>query len=158
MTQSSLDWQKRLASKGYRVTEPRKTVMAILSASCVPLCPKSISERAQARERPISLVTVYRALELLIELGLVRRVHGAEACQGYVLASPGHHHVVVCQRCGKVSEFSGYEGLEELEAWAAKETGFEIAHHLLQFYGVCADCREREADSQRGGEANEESC
>lgn len=141
MFRERLNWREQLAARGYRVTAPRSAVMAVLAESEVPLCPKAITERAEQDGLQSSLVTVYRTLELLTELGLVRRVHGKDACQGYVLASPGHYHAIVCRRCGQVAEFAGYDDLDGLEAWAAKETGFAIDGHLLQLYGICSDCR-----------------
>lgn len=139
------NWREKLASQGYRVTAPRRAVMAVLAESEVPLCPKEISERAEQDGLQSSLVTVYRTLELLTELGLVRRVHGKDACQGYVQASPGHYHAIVCRRCGQVAEFAGYDGLDDLEAWVAKETGFAIDGHLLQLYGICSECQEEQS-------------
>jgi Fur family ferric uptake transcriptional regulator len=75
-------------------------------------------------------------------MGLVRRVHGHDECQGYVLASPGHHHHVVCRRCGAAVEFTGMEDLSPLVERIQEQTGFTIDEHLLQFYGLCPACQE----------------
>ena len=96
-----------------------------------------------ARERgdELSLVTAYRTIDLLVEIGLARRVHHPDGCQGYVLLSPGHYHVAICRVCGRVTEFAGYEALGDLEAWAAAQTGFRIDGHMLQLYGICSECQ-----------------
>jgi Fe2+ or Zn2+ uptake regulation protein len=92
----------------------------------------------------IGLVTVYRTLDLLTDLSLVRRVHGSEACIGYALASPGHHHHLVCRKCDKVIEFSGTSVLDSLIQQIEYQTGFVVDGHLLQLYGLCPECQKEE--------------
>jgi Fur family transcriptional regulator, ferric uptake regulator len=93
-----MNLQDKLNHNGLRLTHPRQVVMSVLEAANIPLSPQSIHQRSLAAQEEIGLVSVYRTLDLLIDLGLVRRVHGHDDCQGYVLASPGHHHHVVCRQ------------------------------------------------------------
>jgi Fur family transcriptional regulator, ferric uptake regulator len=86
------------------------------------------------------LVTVYRTLDLYDELGLVSRVHLPEGCHGYVATTPGHRHVLVCQRCGRSVEFPGREDLDALVADLERQTGYQVCGHLLQLFGVCPEC------------------
>ena len=102
-----MNLQQKLNRQGLRLTHPRQVVMSILEEATVPLSPQSIHQRSLNENEDIGLVTVYRTLELLTELSLVRRVHGRDDCHGYVLASPGHHHHLVCRECEKAVEFSG---------------------------------------------------
>jgi Fe2+ or Zn2+ uptake regulation protein len=80
----------------------------------------------------------------LTDLGLVRRVHGHDECQGYVLASPGHHHHVVCRSCEAAVEITGMDDLTTLIDRIGQETGFTVDEHLLQFYGLCPQCQKGE--------------
>ena len=138
-----MNWQERLNQEGLRLTHPRRVVMAVLQDAHVPLAPQTIHQHSQDAHEEIGLVSVYRTLDLLTELGLVRRVHGHEGCQGYVLASPGHHHHLVCRMCGAAVEFSGMEDLSPLIEHIQDETGFIIEEHLLQFSGLCPECQRR---------------
>ncbi len=136
-----MNWQNTLNWKGYRVTHPRRVVMSILEQASIPLSPQHIHQRSQAAQEEIGLVSVYRTLELLTNLALVRRVHGQDGCHGYVLASPGHHHHIICRNCEKAIEFEGKEDLSSLIKRLQDQTGFKIEEHLLQLYGLCPACR-----------------
>jgi Fur family ferric uptake transcriptional regulator len=138
-----MDWQEKLNQEGLRLTHPRRVIISLLEQANIPLSPQTIHQCSLDAKEEISLVSVYRTLDLLAELGLVRRVHGHNDCQGYVLASPGHYHHLVCQHCGAAVEFSGVEDLSTLLASIELETGFKINEHLLQFSGVCPECQWR---------------
>ena len=136
-----MDLQKQLNQKGLRLTQPRQIVMAILKETGRPLSPQVIHQRAVQTDKNVSLVSVYRTLDLLNELNLVCRVHGQDDCHGYVLSSPGHHHHLVCRNCRKTVEFTGTTELEPFIAAIQKQTGYHIDGHLLQLFGLCPDCQ-----------------
>ena len=139
------DWEQRLVSAGRRITAPRRAVMDVLETADGPLSPRQIQRRAQAMHRDLGLVTVYRTLSTLSQLNLVRRVHCEDGCHAYVLATPGHHHSLVCRACGRTVEFPGYGGLQTLVARVEAETGYQIEDHLLQLFGLCPACKEEQA-------------
>lgn len=138
-----MNLQDKLNLNGLRLTHPRQAVMSVLEAADIPLSPQSIHQRSLDAQEEIGLVSVYRTLDLLTEMGLVRRVHGHDECQGYVLASPGHHHHVVCRQCEAAIEFTGMEDLSDLIDRIQEQTGFTIDEHLLQLYGLCPACQEK---------------
>jgi Fur family ferric uptake transcriptional regulator len=138
-----MDLKEKFNQHGLRMTRPRKEVVAILKESKVPLTPQTIHQRAISRNCDIGLVSVYRTLDLLSELDLVRRVHGQDGCHGYVLASPGHHHHLICRKCGKAVEFTGSGDLSEFIERIERNTGFAIDEHILQLYGLCQQCQEQ---------------
>lgn len=137
-------WKERLAAAGCRVTRPRRVVMQVLEEAGEPLSAQEVLERGRRLHPALGLVTVYRALALFADLGLVRRVHGEGECHGYVPASPGHCHAVVCRTCGRAVEFVGSEDLQGLIARVEAETGYRVDGHLLQLFGFCAECQEGE--------------
>jgi Fur family ferric uptake transcriptional regulator len=137
-----MNLQDKLNRTGLRLTHPRRVVMSVLEAASIPLSPQSIHQRSLDAQEEIGLVSVYRTLDLLTEMGMVRRVHGHDECQGYVLASPGHHHHVVCRQCEAAVEFTGMEDMSALVDRIQEQTGFSIDEHLLQFYGLCPACQE----------------
>ncbi len=138
-----MDLQKQLNQQGMRLTRPRQVVMKILEETGRPLSPQVIHQLALQDDENISLVSVYRTLDLLNELHLVCRVHGDEDCQGYVLSSPGHHHQLVCRNCQKTVEFTGTTELEPFIKAIQEQTGFQIDGHLLQLFGLCPQCQEK---------------
>lgn len=138
-----MDLQDKLNRNGHRLTRPRRVVMSILESATIPLSPQTIHQRSVDAQEEIGLVSVYRTLELLTNMALVRRVHGHNDCQGYVMASPGHHHHLVCRTCGIAVEFSGLEDLSPLLDRIEQKTGFAVDEHLLQFYGLCPNCQQR---------------
>ncbi len=137
-----MNLQEKLNQQGFRLTRPRREVAAIIKEAKQPLTPQIIHQRAISNHCDIGLVSVYRTLDLLSELDLVRRVHGQDGCHGYVLASPGHHHHLICSKCGKAVEFSGSTDLNNFIKKIEAETGFAINEHILQLYGLCQQCQE----------------
>ena len=136
-----MNLQNQLTKQGLRLTKPRQVVLSILEETHHPLSPQVIHQVAEQTDKSISLVSVYRTLDLLNELNLVCRVHGQEDCQGYVLSSPGHHHQLVCRNCRKTVEFTGTADLEPFIEVIQEQTGFQIDSHLLQLFGLCPECQ-----------------
>ncbi|MCL0029523.1 transcriptional repressor [Dehalococcoidia bacterium] len=128
-----------LSQKGYKLTAQRRAVIDVVVNSHEHLAPAALYERVRRTHPAIGLVTVYRTLEMLHELGLICRVHRGEK-HGYTLAPSGHHHHLVCAQCGTVADFTGCE-LEVLQQRLSQETGFKIEGHLLQFVGHCRNCQ-----------------
>ena len=135
-------WEQRLAGAGCRITASRRAVMQVLEEVGVALTPQEILERALPIHPELGLVTVYRTVKLFEELQLAYRVHRNDGCHGYVLASPGHRHHVVCQGCGRVVEFPGSEDLKALIVQVERTTRYRVQTHLLQLFGLCPDCQE----------------
>jgi Fur family ferric uptake transcriptional regulator len=134
-------WEQCLADAGCRITAPRRAVMQVLQKASVPLSPREILEQGKRVYRRLGLVTVYRTVNLLAELNLVRRVHREDGCHGYLLASPGHRHALICQCCGRAVEFPGEDDLHALIERVEAGTGYRVDDHLLQLLGLCPDCQ-----------------
>ena len=130
----------QLREQGYKLTRPRQAVLTALALSDGHLNPTQVYERARAVYPKIGLVTVYRALDLLTQLGLIQRVHLDEGCHSYVRAGEGHSHQLICKECGRVEAFSEC-ALEDIFQGLTKKTGFAIEGHRLELLGRCPDCR-----------------
>lgn len=128
-----------LQQAGYRLTQPRLAVVQVLEENAEGLTPEEIHQLAKATYAPLGLVTVYRTLEVLDELGLVRRVHSEERCTRYASAGPEQHYLV-CETCHRVLEFPCH-GLEGLIEGVQSGTGYAITGHLLELRGICPACR-----------------
>jgi Fur family ferric uptake transcriptional regulator len=134
---------QQLRDGGHKLTQPRCAVLHALLSTDTPLSPTEIQSRGQAFCADLGLVTVYRTLELMEEIGLVRPVHLADGCHGYALATPGHTHHVVCERCHAVVEISGC-GLGDFLQTVAEHTGYIITGHWLEIAGLCSVCQRAE--------------
>ena len=134
----------RLKSAGLRITQPR---IAILEALSRRESPASIEQlHKELTNDSCDLVTVYRCLAVFEELGLVRRCffHNGTSLYEMSLDPPRHHHVV-CKTCGKVErlDISLAEDVEHM----LRDRGYDQVTHMLEFFGVCPDCRKKVASA-----------
>jgi Fur family ferric uptake transcriptional regulator len=136
-----------LAARGLRLTRQRRAVLDAIAAAPRSLSPLQVYDAARERCPELGLTTVYRTLEVLDEIGVLRRVHGRDHCEGFVPAGSEHGHTVVCSGCGRVTEFTACD-VRGITAAAARETGYRITDHFLQFTGLCTACA-AQADSRR---------
>ena len=136
----SNSWLTRLNSNGYHLTSARKAVVDILIDCNQVLTPTELFLRARQIYPTIGLVTVYRTLEKLDELGLVQKVFLGKNGFGYFPRNDFHEHLLICKKCHRVEEFSG-DDLGNLMQRVENQSGFEIRDHLLQFTGLCSNCR-----------------
>jgi Fur family ferric uptake transcriptional regulator len=88
-----------LRKKGYRLTPQRHMILSVIQEADGHLSIDQILERVQERNPYVSLSTVYRTLELLRELGLVREIHLPGEQPHYEMAESAEHHHLVCRRC-----------------------------------------------------------
>src|SRR5579859_2358347 len=129
-----------LSQRGHKLTQPRRAVLKVIAASAVSLTPAEIHARAQKHYRQTGLVTVYRTLDLLTECGVVRKIHESDGCHSYALASEGHAHYIICERCHAVTEFAECD-LAELLAVVQRQTGYAVSGHWLELFGCCPRCQ-----------------
>jgi Fur family ferric uptake transcriptional regulator len=123
---------RRMRGRGYKATPQRLAVLRALSEE-----QHQSLEEIRVRCPEVGLVTVYRALELLGELGIVRRLDLGDGAR-YELARDHHHHMI-CESCGDISEFD--ECPLDPELLPPKSADFEIRAHSLEVYGRCGACR-----------------
>lgn len=129
-----------LRRHGYKLTPQRLAVIQAITSSQDSLTPATIYTKVQPESPNIGLVTVYRTLEILAELGLICELHGGGICHSYTTSLPQHHHHLICSGCGTVIDF-GCHDLEEREQSLSEQSGFRIDGHLLEFFGVCPVCQ-----------------
>ena len=131
-----------LEGAGYRLTGPRRAVAQMVSEKGSHFTAAELVERAGAGHRGIGRATVFRALELFLELGVVERLDLPDGEHAYILCEPVHHHHVVCSRCGQSVEVEDC-GMAAVAREVARRTGFDIEAHRLELYGLCPACRLR---------------
>jgi Fur family transcriptional regulator, ferric uptake regulator len=129
---------EQLIAAGYKVTEPRLAVLEAAVAHGGAFTALDLEQQLAATGRSPGQASIFRALKLLVELGLLQRIHGVDECHRYTLCS-GHAHRVVCTGCGRLAEFGDCE-IDDLSARLERATGFRIQGHLLEFFGTCPRC------------------
>jgi Fur family ferric uptake transcriptional regulator len=126
----------KLEARGYRVTPPRRAVIAAILAQTGHFSADDLVARCGGAGR----ATVFRTIRLLTELGVVCRVLLEDGSKHYMVSQRGHHHHLVCTACGKVEDLDQC-AIEEVVRELADATGYEVEGHWLELYGRCAECR-----------------
>jgi Fur family ferric uptake transcriptional regulator len=131
-------WQEELRSHGYRVTPQRQLVLEAVTA-LEHGTPEEICAEVQRTARGVNISTIYRTLELLEELGLVKHAHLKHGPPTYHLAAEAEHVHLMCRRCGRVRDVRP-EVADGLVEAVDREYGFATDVHHLTVYGLCRDC------------------
>lgn len=132
--------KQALLQQGYRLTVARQAILETLVASGGHITADDLSDKVRAQAPGVGRMTVYRTLDLLCHLGLIRPVYQGTGAAHYVLMEEGHHHHMVCSDCGLVIEFDDCV-IERLEELVSARFGFAVQGHLLELYGRCQDCQ-----------------
>ena len=137
--------ETELRKRGFKITPQRRTIIGAIIHSHEHLTPAAIHERVRQEHPGIGLVTIYRTIEMLTELGFICETHAGGSCRSYLMRRPSeHHHHLICSDCGKVIDFTACD-LGGLERRLSEETRFKISGHLLEFLGQCRQCRREKA-------------
>ena len=137
-----IDLVTTLRSLGQRLTPQRHLVLSALGEVGEHFCAEEVHALARASYTDLNLSTIYRTLDLLERLGLLTRTTGdfGDGKIRYHLAERGHHHHLVCRRCGAVLE-ADPAVLKPLEDSVERAYGFRIEIDHLAMFGFCARCR-----------------
>jgi Fur family ferric uptake transcriptional regulator len=133
---------RALAEAGYRSSAPREEVIDAISELGCSITAREIADLLRERGSGVGLASIYRALDLLDRLGLVKRFDVGEGVARYEAALPGgdHHHHLVCDSCGTVEPFED-DRLEEAIHGLSGKTEFAVAAHDVTLHGECPACR-----------------
>jgi Fur family ferric uptake transcriptional regulator len=130
-----------LSENGHRLTAARQTILQVLTSSGGHVSADQLVEMVRQQFPQVGRMTVYRTLELLSQLGVIRPVYQGTGAAHYILLEDGHHHHLVCACCDQVIEFEECV-LEEIEQVVSGRFNFQIQGHLLEFFGICENCQE----------------
>lgn len=130
-----------LRENGYRLTASRQLVLETLVDCDRHLSADELSAEVNSRNSGIGRMTIYRTLDLLCELGLLRPIYQGVRAARYVLLDQGRHHHFICSACDDVFEVEECL-IEEAAVLLQDRTGFEVRSHLLELYGICDRCRD----------------
>jgi Fur family ferric uptake transcriptional regulator len=136
------DLAAELRARGLRVTAQREKVLGAVRA-LRHATPEQISESVDG----VDVATVYRTLELLEELGLVKHAHLGHGAPSYRPAEDDHIHLI-CHSCGAVSDVEPAV-VDLLDGRLRAERGFVLDRAHFTVFGRCASCAEQSGPVQR---------
>jgi len=130
-----------LGEAGYRRGGARTAVVEALARHSCAVTALDLEEELRRRRVRVGRASVYRALEVLEELGLVQRLEAARGIAGYERVDPAghHHHHAICRRCGRMEPFED-RALERAIGQVADQVPFQIAEHEVVLRGLCERC------------------
>lgn|SRR5215204_3307347 len=142
---ASSDWEasarEALSAAGHRTGGAREAVVVQLAHQSCCLSAQEISDELRGKGKDIGLASIYRALDLLHEMGLVQRVEIGDGGARYEPVVPGgeHHHHAVCDTCGRVTAFEDDRLEQQLERLAGR-LRHSMSGHDIVIHGDCARC------------------
>jgi Fe2+ or Zn2+ uptake regulation protein len=128
-----------LREAGYRVTEQREAILDAVCASGGHSTLKAIYLRAQEVLPSLDRSSVYRALKLFVDLGLVVAGLNSDGEAIYEIAQPQPHHHLICRVCGAEHEIA-HDMIESLYTAIAARYAFQVTSDHLVLFGICAEC------------------
>ncbi|MCD4778923.1 MAG: transcriptional repressor [Candidatus Omnitrophica bacterium] len=145
-------WGGEFKGCGYRMTKPRQAILDVLGETDEHLSAEDIYQAVYKFYPNIGMTTVYRNLELLVDMSLIVRFDFGHGRAKYELtdqySEKGHHHHLVCKKCNKVIDYSDFMN-DEVKFLKSTEKGlseiykFRITDHLIQFLGICEECSKK---------------
>lgn len=139
-------FKRLLKDHGLKVTTQRLLVLEALSAGPDQhMTAEEIYELVKVDYPEIGLATVYRTIQILLELHLVDKINLDDGYVRYEIGSAKaerakhHHHHLICLDCGKVISFED-DLLEGLESKIHDTMGFKVMDHEVKLYGYCKEC------------------
>lgn len=128
---------QRLKISGGRMTKKRELVLGAMLTFDRPATAEEIRERAELSAS--DLVTVYRNLETIENIGMLQRVLLENGTQLFELTEPNeHYHHLICRECYKAERLDLCLAKEILTE--AQAQGYSQIAHLMEVYGVCEKC------------------
>ena len=124
---------QRLKQSGYRLTQARLTVLAVLEAEHGHITSADVLEKVEGINPAIGRASVFRTLDLFTQLGIIRPTYiDTSLTPTYVMMHGGHHHHVICTACKRFFEFDDCG----MEAFDAKPGGDARYSHQRTSVGV----------------------
>ena len=134
-----------LRTSGYRLTRQRQLVWDTLRRTRRHLSTDEIGAALRRQQHSVDMATVYRSLDVLQRLGLVRSSRLAER-QYFEVAEPGEHYHLVCDECGRANHIEG-EDLAQVLRHITDAHRFAVKSADLIVHGWCERCQAKLGDS-----------
>jgi len=142
------DWEAvpdRLHERGLRWTPQRRLLVEVLAETDGHITGAELVERCRAIDPATTPSTVYRTLDVLEDIGLIRHAHGLDGREEFHVLPAIEHGHLHCSQCGNSWEIEADE-VRGLVRDFDKQRGFSVDLGHLSVVGICNDCRSRSDD------------
>ena len=137
--------RSELKKRKYRMTVQREAVLRVfMESDDKHLGAEDVYRILLDKKYRISKATVYRTIELLTDLGFLRKLDFGDGMYRYEILEKddAYHQHLICKECGRIVEIND-ELVKELIERLERETGFSIDAYDIKFYGVCSECKRK---------------
>ena len=145
------DVRHRLRERGLRWTPQRRRLIEVMAETDGHITAAELVERCRAADPETTPSTVYRSLDVLEELGLIRHCHGVEGREEFHVLPETEHGHLFCQACGQSWDLE-QEQAAGLTRVLRLEQGFQVDLSHLSVVGVCADCADAAGHALQQGQ------
>ena len=135
-------FRRALKERGLKSTAQRDDIAHAFFASTRHMSIDDLCQQVRKINPRVGYATVYRTIKLLKDCELAEERHFADGQTRYENAESDeeHHDHMICDKCGKIVEFSD-ERLEALQEEITAKLGFVLVRHRMELYGICRQCR-----------------
>jgi len=131
----------KLKARHYRMSPQRVALLRVIATSAAHPSAAHLYEQVRAEFPDMSFATVYKTLNMLLEMGEVLELGFSDDDNRFDGRQPTPHPHLICTTCRKIVDLDVVP-VAALTSEMARRTGFEILSHRLDFYGLCPDCRQ----------------
>jgi Fur family ferric uptake transcriptional regulator len=141
MTEQAKILTDSLEAEGYRLTTARHVIVETMVNSGQHCSADELVDLVREINPGVGRMTVYRTLDLFCRLGLVRPFYPGTGAARYVIMESGHHHHLICNSCARIIEVDDCDLEKITQERIGQQFDFEVQGHLLEFFGLCGQCR-----------------
>jgi len=134
-------WLVALRENGCRVTDVQKMLVRLLAHIDSPLSAEQVWEAARQIRPETGRATVYRTVEKLEGLKLLRRIHGYQGCSHFMPTLPEPMMLFICLGCGR-ADYLDCQPLDQLIRQTENASGHHITDSRLELFGTCVTCQQ----------------
>lgn len=129
-------YEDLIRESGERATKQRVALMSVLSSKKFPVTIKELAKNVRANQS-----TLYRSLEVLVSIGLVKKIHlDGDGAYYEIHTGRKHHHHIQCLTCGVIEDIDMCNPDTEKKALNQSKKFSSIKNHSLEFFGMCNLC------------------
>ena len=139
MTHDILGWENVLRQAGHRVTRQRGIILDAVCTGDGHIALGEVYTRARRQDPSLDRSTVYRALKLFVDVGLVVAADTGDGETWYEIKRLQQHHHLVCRECGSEQEIDDSVMVAMVDQ-VYRQHGFRVSTDHLVLFGTCAPC------------------
>ena len=126
-----------------RLTPARNAICSFLKNHQEPVDYEQILAFLKKHKLRVNKTTVYRQLDSLLKEGLIQELDFGEGKKRYEMKQEHHHHHLLCTNCHKVECVDIKDDFHNEEKKILRNNNFKVKSHVLEFFGICGNCQEK---------------